>query len=100
MLLFLIVLLGCDISGLRRDGFTRHDGEYVCYDSSFVVGDSTIKLDADPETFEILEREGYAKDSKNVWWQSHVVEDADAASLELSPPPTMIEENVFSSRSS
>lgn len=77
----IVVSQGCDVSGLRRDGFTKHGGEYVWYNSSFVMGDSVRPLGVDTASFIIFEREGYAKDSKKVFWQWNEVANADASTF-------------------
>ena len=78
---------GCDVSGLRRDGFTKYNGEYVWYNSSFATGDSITKLNVDSDTFIILEREGYAKDASKVFWQADAIPGADPGSFELINQP-------------
>ncbi len=61
----------------------ENDGEKVYYNYwNEGSGSHKVELDANPETFKILDHDRYAKDDKNVWFDGEIVKDADAETFE------------------
>lgn len=71
-----LFLSGCS-TGYRKDGNAVY---YEYWNEG--SGSHKDKLDADPETFEVLKDDSYAKDKKRVFYNGDVIKGADAATFE------------------